>query len=76
MDLVMPGMDGLVATRKIRATPELKDTVIIGLSANVFRDAVEEAMQAGCDDYRPKPVDLGLLRKKLKVILDHFAKSR
>lgn len=76
MDLVMPGMDGLVATRKIRAIPELKDTVIIGLSANVFRDAVEEAMQAGCDDYLPKPVDLGLLRKKLKVILDHSAKSR
>lgn len=76
MDLVMPGMDGLVATRKIRATPELKDTVIIGLSANVFRDAVEEAMQAGCDDYLPKPVDLGVLRTKLKVILDHFAKAR
>ena len=54
MDLKMPIMDGLEATRQIKA--KYPDLPVIALTANAFDTDREEAMKAGCDDFLSKPV--------------------
>lgn len=56
MDLVMPGIDGLEATRLIRHSPKLKDIPIIASSASAFDFNRQDAINAGCSDFLPKPV--------------------
>jgi len=58
MDLVMPGMSGLEATRVLRQIPDLQDLTIIGVSASTFETDQQAAIQAGCDDFLPKPVEI------------------
>lgn len=58
MDLQMPGMDGLAATRAIRANSDLnRRTPILALSANVLPDQVEACHEAGMDDHIAKPIN-------------------
>jgi PAS domain S-box-containing protein len=58
MDLQMPGMDGMAATRAIRANSDLnRATPILAISANVLPDQVAEARQAGMNDHIAKPID-------------------
>lgn len=57
MDLKLPGMDGLSATRIIRADAELKDTAIAALTAHVMQGIEEKARRAGCDEFITKPID-------------------
>jgi FOG: CheY-like receiver len=67
MDISLPVMDGYEATRLIRKTyPTLP---IIGLSANAMQTDVDKAKSAGCNDYLTKPIDDGLLLKKLEEYL-------
>jgi signal transduction histidine kinase/DNA-binding response OmpR family regulator len=72
MDVQMPEMDGIEATRRIRAlgTPEAKTIPIIAMTANVFREDVENCLEAGMDAHIGKPIDftdlLSILRKYLK----------
>ncbi|MGQ0814585.1 MAG: response regulator [Gemmatimonadota bacterium] len=62
MDIMMPEVDGLDATRAIRATPGFEQLPIIGVTA--LDGAREMAMEAGMNDYVRKPVDIhGLLAK-------------
>lgn len=61
MDVSMPGMDGLTATQKIRDIPELKDMVIVALTANAMEGDKERALDAGCDGYIGKPIDVDKL---------------
>jgi CheY-like chemotaxis protein len=56
MDLQMPGMDGLEATRIIRTILQL-DTPIVALTANAFRKDIEKCMQVGMNDYVTKPFE-------------------
>ena len=69
MDIQMPQMDGLEATRRIRAldVPEAKEIPIIAMSANVFREDIEECMEAGMSGHIGKPLDfkeiMEILRK-------------
>ena len=66
MDLQMPGMDGLVATRKIRETSGLnRDTPIVALSANVLADQVAQCRAAGMNDHIAKPIALEELVEKV-----------
>jgi len=58
MDIQMPEIDGLEATRRIRALDEHKDLPIIALSANVFKDDVEECLNAGMNGHLGKPFDI------------------
>jgi len=71
MDRRMPVMDGLEATRRIRAMQDGDDVIIIALTASVFSDQVNEVLQAGSDDFirKPyKPQDIyGALAKYLGV---------
>ena len=57
MDLVMPKIDGLEATRRLRKLPQLKDTIVIALSASVFKTIQQESLAAGCQYFIPKPVE-------------------
>jgi len=58
MDLMMPGVDGLEATRQIRQLPELANVVIIAASASVFEHHRQESITAGCNEFINKPVRL------------------
>ena len=58
MDVSMPGMDGLTATKKIRGMPEFSHIPIIALTANAMEGDRERTLQAGCDDYISKPIDI------------------
>ena len=69
MDLVMPVMDGFEATRRIRRSSQLKDVVVIALSASAFEHDRKGSMEAGCNDFLPKPVRAEELFEKLQVLL-------
>lgn len=66
MDCYMPVMDGYEATRAIRAR-DGRRSCIIGVTADVQSTARERCMEAGMDDYMPKPVSLGQLRDRLAL---------
>ena len=61
MDLSLPIIDGLAATRQIRELPDLKDVPIVAVSAHDTADFHSEAMAAGCNNYITKPIDFGEL---------------
>ncbi len=69
MDIVMPIMDGLEATQKIRQLPELKDVVIIAVSASVFEKDRQQITVVGCNSFLPKPIDLKKLFELLQIYL-------
>lgn len=69
MDLVMPVMDGFEATRRLRTLPELKDVVVIAISASVFNFDRQQSQQVGCDDFLPKPIREMELLEKLRLHL-------
>jgi two-component system cell cycle response regulator DivK len=69
MDMSLPVIDGWEATRRIKATPETHAIPVIALTAHAMSDDREKALQAGCDDYDTKPVDLPRLLDKITGLL-------
>ena len=69
MDMSLPVKDGWTATREIKATEQLRHVPIIALTAHAMRGDRERAMEAGCDDYDTKPVDLKRLLGKIDGLL-------
>lgn len=69
MDLVMPGMDGLEATRLIRESTDLKDIPVIMSSASAFEFNRNDALSAGCTAFLAKPVQAEDLFEHLRVHL-------
>jgi CheY-like chemotaxis protein len=63
MDLSLPVIDGLAATRLIRKLPKLQKTPIIAVSAHDTSDFLSEALQAGCNSYITKPIDFNELEQ-------------
>ncbi len=61
MDMRMPIIDGREATRRIKASEQGRDTVVIALTASSFEEERDSIMAAGCDDYLRKPFDDGVL---------------
>ena len=58
MDINMPGKDGYTATNDIRQMSELDHIPIVALTANVMKGDKERSLDAGCDGYIPKPIDI------------------
>jgi CheY-like chemotaxis protein len=66
MDMSLPVMDGLEATRQVKAAPETRSIPIIALTANALVEDREKALAAGCDDFDTKPVELPRLLEKIR----------
>ena len=58
MDINMPDMDGYTLTAKIRSMPALSHVPIVAVTANVMRGDREKSLEAGCDGYIQKPIDI------------------
>jgi CheY-like chemotaxis protein len=67
MDVMMPGIDGLEATRRIRADARFEKLPIITVTAKAMKDDQEQCMQAGASDYMAKPIDIDRLYSLLRV---------
>ncbi|WP_026614850.1 response regulator [Ensifer aridi] len=69
MDMSLPVMDGWEATRRIKANPVTSKIPVIALTAHAMASDRDMALEAGCDDYDSKPVDLSQLVRKIEQLL-------
>ena len=69
MDMSLPEIDGWEATRQLRAAPETRTVPIIALTAHAMAGDREKAIEAGCNDYDTKPVELARLLGKIEALL-------
>jgi CheY-like chemotaxis protein len=69
MDLSLPVIDGWEATRRIKADPATRAIPVIALTAHAMAGDRIKALEAGCDDYDTKPVDLPRLLEKIAALL-------
>ena len=69
MDMSLPLIDGWEATRRIKATEQLNTIPIIALTAHAITTDRDKALEAGCDDYDTKPVELPRLLEKIERLL-------
>ena len=65
MDLSLPKLDGLAATRQIRQHKDVENTPIVAISAHDSPESRTEALAAGCDEYVTKPIDFDQLNELL-----------
>ena len=76
MDVSLPVLDGLEATRRIRARAETQTIPIIALTAHATSADRDRAVQAGCDDYHAKPVEWPRLVAQLEALLARAARAQ
>lgn len=65
MDIQLPGMDGLAATRIIKSDPLLKDIPVVALTGFAMQGDKEKAVEAGCDGYITKPIEVKAVISKI-----------
>jgi CheY-like chemotaxis protein len=69
MDMSLPEVDGWEATRQLRAAPETRSVPIIALTAHAMAGDRDKALEAGCNDYDTKPIELDRLLGKMAALL-------
>ena len=69
LDLGLPLLDGWQVARALKADPRTRAIPIIALSAHAMADDRVQALEAGCEDYDTKPVDLPRLLRKMRALL-------
>jgi two-component system cell cycle response regulator DivK len=69
MDMSLPVVDGWEATRRLKAEPLTRGIPVIGLTAHAMAGDREKVIDAGCDDYDTKPVELPRLLQKIEALL-------
>ena len=70
MDMSLPVIDGWEATRQLKADPRCASIPVIALTAHAMAGDRERTLQAGCDDYDTKPVELPRLLDKIAAFLE------
>jgi len=71
MDIQLPGMNGLQLTKVLKQNPKTQNIIIIALTAYAMKGDEEKAIEAGCDDYIAKPIDIHDLIKTVCKHLKH-----
>jgi two-component system, cell cycle response regulator DivK len=71
LDINIPGISGLDLARMIRQSERLSSVPVIATTANVLVGDKERCIEAGCDDYLPKPLDIRKLREMLRYYLQN-----
>ena len=66
MDINMPEMDGYTLTARIRALPKMGIVPIVALTANVMKGDRERSLEAGCDGYIQKPIDIDTIAEQVE----------
>ena len=69
MDMSLPVIDGWEATRRIKANDATRGTPMIALTAHAMAGDREKAMEAGCEDYDTKPIEISRLLGKIAALL-------
>jgi two-component system, cell cycle response regulator DivK len=69
MDMSLPALDGWEATRQLKAAPGTKSIPIIALTAHAMAGDRDQALEAGCDDYDTKPIEMPRLLAKVEALL-------
>jgi CheY-like chemotaxis protein len=75
MDMSLPVLDGWEATRRIKADPATQAIPVIALTAHAMAGDREKALEAGCEDYDTKPIELNRLLEKMEALLKKRATS-
>jgi CheY-like chemotaxis protein len=70
MDMSLPVVDGWEATRRLKADDRLKHIPVIALTAHAMANDRDKALEAGCDDYDTKPIELPRLLAKMEALLE------
>jgi CheY-like chemotaxis protein len=70
MDMSLPEIDGWEATRRLKTDAATRHIPVIALTAHAMVSDRKKALEAGCDDYDTKPVDLPRLLGKMQAVLD------
>ena len=69
MDMSLPVLDGWEATRRLKASPATAGIPVIALTAHAMSSDRDKALQAGCDEYETKPIELPRLLAKIAALL-------
>jgi CheY-like chemotaxis protein len=75
MDMGLPVLDGWEATRQLKADTRTREIPVIALTAHAMSGDQEKALDAGCDDYDTKPVELPRLLGKIEALVQKKASS-
>ena len=74
-DINMPDMDGYTLTTKIKEKEAFRNVPVVAMTANVMRGDKERSLEAGCDGYIQKPIDIDLLPEQIERFLKRKANS-
>ncbi len=69
MDVQLPGMDGLEATRKLKAEPATRDIPVVAVTSYAMKGDREKALAAGCSGYITKPIDKDTFVREVATVL-------